>query len=100
MYLYHSIPLCYIPSCYIICVCRRRSKTKNFLSIFCRLPPHPPTENLKLRKENFWFLLPRPQGEKRILGASQDLEHFVLKMRKVYCSCKERTRRAESERTI
>src|SRR3989338_4751556 len=24
--------------------------------------PTPPAENLKLRKENFWFLLPRPKG--------------------------------------
>ena len=66
---------------------------------FLSAPPHP-AEEKKKGKENFWFLLPRPQGEKRILGASQDLERFVLKMRKVYCSCKERTRRAESERTI
>src|SRR3989344_5057036 len=59
-------------------------------------PPTPPAEEKKKGKENFWFLLPRPQGEKRILGASQDLERFVLKMRKVYSSCKERTRRATS----
>ncbi|HAM95943.1 TPA: hypothetical protein DCP13_01800 [Candidatus Azambacteria bacterium] len=29
---------------------------------FLSAPPIPPAENLKLRKENFWFLLPRPQG--------------------------------------
>src|SRR3989339_1513343 len=39
-----------------------RSKTKNFLSIFCRPPPTPPAEEKKKGKENFWFLLPRPKG--------------------------------------
>ena len=29
---------------------------------FLSAPPTPPAENIKLRKENFWFLLPRPQG--------------------------------------
>jgi len=29
---------------------------------FLSAPPTPPAENLKLRKENFWFLLPRPKG--------------------------------------
>jgi hypothetical protein len=33
-----------------------------------------------------WLAL---RSEKRILGASQDLERFVIKMRKVYSSCKE-----------
>src|SRR3990167_1518676 len=36
---------------------------------FLSAPPPPPAENLKLRKENFWFLLPRPKGadEARII---------------------------------
>ena len=36
---------------------------------FLSAPPTPPAENLKLRKENFWFLLPRPKGadEARII---------------------------------
>jgi hypothetical protein len=29
---------------------------------FLSAPPTPPAENLKERKENFWFLLPRPKG--------------------------------------
>ncbi|MFY9492884.1 MAG: ABC transporter ATP-binding protein [Minisyncoccia bacterium] len=29
---------------------------------FLSAPPTPPAENQKLRKENFWFLLPRPKG--------------------------------------
>ena len=29
---------------------------------FLSAPPTPPAGNLKLRKEKFWFLLPRPQG--------------------------------------
>src|SRR3989344_4201259 len=36
------------------------------------------------------FLLPSATSEKRTHGASQDLEHFVCGMRKVYCSCKEK----------
>jgi len=31
---------------------------------------------------------PLIRGEKRILGASQDLEHSVFRMRKVYSFCK------------
>jgi len=36
---------------------------------FLSAPPTPPAENLKERKENFWFLLPRPKGadEARII---------------------------------
>src|SRR3990167_2462486 len=55
MYLYYSILLCYIPSCYMICVCQRRSKTKNFLSIFCRLPPHPPPKKRRKVRKIFGF---------------------------------------------
>ncbi|OHA87884.1 MAG: hypothetical protein A2644_02415 [Candidatus Zambryskibacteria bacterium RIFCSPHIGHO2_01_FULL_39_63] len=29
---------------------------------FLSAPPTPSAENLKERKENFWFLLPRPKG--------------------------------------
>ncbi|HEY4498946.1 MAG TPA: hypothetical protein VJH94_02680, partial [Candidatus Paceibacterota bacterium] len=29
---------------------------------FLSAPPTPPAENLKLRKEHFWFLLPRLKG--------------------------------------
>ena len=36
---------------------KRRNKTKNFFSIFCRLPPHPPAENL--RKEGKFLVLYR-----------------------------------------
>jgi len=35
---------------------------------FLSAPPTPPAENLKLRKESFWFLLPRPQGADEALG--------------------------------
>src|SRR3989338_8508574 len=52
---------------------KRRSKTKNFLSIFCRLPPHPPPRKRRKVRKIFGF-------------CSRDR--------------RERTRRAESERTI
>src|SRR3990167_964766 len=35
---------------------------------FLSAPPAPPAENLKLRKENFWFLLPRPKGADEARG--------------------------------
>ncbi len=37
---------------------------------FLSAPPTPPAEEKKKGKENFWFLLPRPQGadEARIIG--------------------------------
>src|SRR3989338_8498004 len=34
---------------------KRRSKTKNFLSIFCRLPPHPPPRERRKGRKNFGF---------------------------------------------
>src|SRR3989338_7238134 len=39
-----------------------RSKTKNFLSIFCRPPPPPPREEKKKGKENFLVFPPGPEG--------------------------------------
>ena len=38
-------------------------------------------------------------GEKRILGASQDLEYSVLGKRKVYSSCKKRSEYLELHKT-
>jgi len=40
---------------------------------FLSAPPTPPAEEKKKGKENFWVLLPRPKGEKRILGALKAL---------------------------
>src|SRR3989338_795321 len=34
---------------------KRRSKTKNFLSIFCRLPPHPPPRKIRKVRKIFGF---------------------------------------------
>src|SRR3990167_8694951 len=34
---------------------KRRSKTKNFLSIFCRLPPHPPPRKRRKGRKIFGF---------------------------------------------
>src|SRR3990167_4247327 len=34
---------------------KRRSKTKNFLSIFCRLPPHPPPGKKRKVRKVFGF---------------------------------------------
>ena len=44
---------------------------------FLSAPPTPPAENQKLRKENFWFLLPRPQGadEARDIRAYDSISH-------------------------
>ncbi len=43
---------------------------------FLSAPPTPPAENQKLRKGNFWFLLPRPKGadEARIIGFGNRFE--------------------------
>ena len=40
-------------------------------------PPTPPAENLKERKENFCFLLPRPKGadEARIIGRQGSIQN-------------------------
>ncbi|MSR71108.1 MAG: hypothetical protein EXS50_00330 [Candidatus Taylorbacteria bacterium] len=47
-------------------------------------PPPPPAEENKKGKENFWFLLPRPQGadEARIIGR-QDYQQNTFELRPV-----------------
>src|SRR3989344_2882250 len=40
----------------------RGAKPKNFLSFLFAAPPTPPAGGKKKGKENFWSLLPRPQG--------------------------------------
>ena len=54
---------------------RRRIKTKNFLSIFCRLP-HTPAENL--RKEGKFLVLYRDRRERtrRGIGAYDSVQRF------------------------
>ena len=50
---------------------------------FCRLPPHPPAEENKKGKENFWFLLPRPKGadEARIILHQDSIQNtFELRL--------------------
>ena len=51
---------------------------------FLSAPPTPPAENLKLRKENFWFLPARPKGadEARIIGR-QDYQQNTFELRPV-----------------
>ena len=46
---------------------------------FLSAPPTPPAENLKERKENFWFLLPRPKGadEARIIGRQDSARNAI-----------------------
>jgi len=54
---------------YDVCMPTAKQNQK-FPFYFLSAPPTPPAENLKERKENFWFLLPRPKGadEARIIG--------------------------------
>ena len=44
---------------------------------FLSAPPTPPAEENKKGKENFWFLLPRPQGadEARIIGHQGSIQN-------------------------
>lgn len=44
---------------------------------FLSAPPTPPAEENKKSKENFWFLLPRPQGadEARIIGRQGSIQN-------------------------
>ena len=41
---------------------RAAKQNQKFPFIFLSAPPTPPAEEKKKGKENFWFLLPRPQG--------------------------------------
>src|SRR3989338_3354396 len=55
---------------------------------FLSAPPTPPAENLKLRKENFWFLLPRPQGAdeaRRIRAYDLVSLHHALRACHIIC---------------
>src|SRR3990167_9398642 len=50
--------------------------------------PTPPAENLKLRKENFWFLLPRPKGAdeaRRIRAYDLVSLHHALRACDIIC---------------
>src|SRR3989338_1865392 len=59
MYLHYSIPLCYIPSCYMIYT-QAATQNQKFPFHFLSAPPTPPAEEKKRGKENFWFLFRRP----------------------------------------
>ena len=52
---------------------------------FLSAPPTPPAEEKKKGKENFWFLLPRPQGadEARIIGR-QDYQQNTFELRSIH----------------
>ena len=51
-------------------------------------PPTPPAENLKERKENFWFLPPRPKGAdeaRRIRAYGLVSSHHALRACHIIC---------------
>src|SRR3989338_8184138 len=54
------------------CSLKWRSKTKNFLSIFCRLPPHPPPRKKKKGRKNFGFFSPDPKERTRRATAQSE----------------------------
>jgi len=60
--------LCIIPNCHIILIDSDEAKPKISFPFFVG-SPHTPRRIKSERKENFWFLLPRPQGadEARII---------------------------------
>jgi len=63
-------------------------QNQKFLFHFLSAPPTPPAENLKLRKENFWFLLPRPKGAdeaRRIRAYDLVSSHHARGARDIIC---------------
>ena len=59
--MYYSIPLCYIPSCYMIYMVAAKQNQKFSLPFFFSSAGGVGGADKKW-KGNFWFLLPRPQG--------------------------------------